>query len=72
MHRVAKRFALLAGIAAAVLIPASAMGSGPAVQQFTVAFNNPSGLPANVDAIVAEAPEKNAAPAGMPDMGGMM
>jgi subtilisin family serine protease len=55
MQKALKRFALLAGIVAAVLIPASAMGGSTSVQDFTVAFNNASGLPANVDQMVAAA-----------------
>src|SRR3954469_7538551 len=55
MGRGLKRIALLGGIAAAVLVPASALGSSNAAQHYTVAFNNPSGLPANVDQLVANA-----------------
>src|SRR3954452_24550675 len=52
MQSITKRLALVAGIAAAVLVPASAMGSSNGSQHFTVAFNNTSGLPANVDQTV--------------------
>jgi subtilisin family serine protease len=56
MKRAVRHLVVLAGIAAAVLVPASAMGTpqaGP--QHYTIAFTNPNGLPANVDQIVAQA-----------------
>jgi subtilisin family serine protease len=57
MQRAVRRLAVLAGLAAAVLIPTSAMGSSSSTgpQHFTVAFSNPSGLPANVDQLVRAA-----------------
>lgn len=56
MHRAVKRLAVLAGLAVAVLVPASAMGtSSTGSQHFTVAFTNASGLPANVDQLVKNA-----------------
>src|ERR687883_496248 len=56
MQQVVRRLAVLGILAAAVLVPASALGTSTAgSQHFTVAFNNPSGLPANVDQLVQNA-----------------
>jgi subtilisin family serine protease len=56
MHTKVKRLALVAGIAAAVAIPAGASGTtSDATQHFTVAFNSPNSLPANVDKLVQAA-----------------
>ena len=65
-----KRLALLTGIAAAVLIPASALGtSSTGSQHFTVAFTNASGLPANVDQLVSKA--GGTITERLPDIGGI-
>jgi subtilisin family serine protease len=56
MQKAFKRLLALAALAAAVLVPAAAMGtSTDGVQHFTVAFNSPNSLPSNVDAIVKAA-----------------
>src|SRR3954451_1497806 len=56
MHKAVRHLLVLAALTAAVLVPASAMGtSSTGSQHFTVAFNNTSGLPANVDQLVKDA-----------------
>ena len=56
MHKAVRHLLVLAALTAAVLIPASAMGtSSTGSQHFTVAFNNTSSLPANVDQLVKDA-----------------
>lgn len=56
MQTAVKRLAALIGLAAVALVVTSAVGASNAgSQHYTVAFNNPSGLPANVDKLVADA-----------------
>src|SRR3954468_20127151 len=56
MQKAVRRLLVLGGLVAAVLIPASAMGtSSTGSQHYTVAFNTPNALPANVDQIVKNA-----------------
>jgi subtilisin family serine protease len=57
MRKAVWRLALLAGVTAAVLVPATASGtsSSTAPTEYTIAFNNANGLPANVDKLVAAA-----------------
>ena len=56
MQKAVRRLLVLGGLVAAVLIPASAMGTSSAgSQHYTVAFTNASGLPANVDQMVQNA-----------------
>src|SRR5438045_1341204 len=51
-HHMIGRSALL--LLAAVALPATAAPTDP-VQHYAVAFNQPSGLPANVDKLIADA-----------------
>ena len=70
MHRAVRRLAALVGLAAAVVIPASASGtSSTGTQHFTVAFTQTSGLPANVDQIVQNA--GGTITAKLPEVGGI-
>lgn len=56
MQNAVRRLVVLGGLVAAVLIPASAMGTSSAgSQHYTVAFNSPNSLPANVDQMVKNA-----------------
>ena len=56
MQNAVRRLLALGGLVAAVLIPASAMGtSSTGSQHYTVAFNSPNSLPANVDQMVKNA-----------------
>jgi subtilisin family serine protease len=56
MQTAVRRLAALTALAAVTLVVTSAVGASNAgTQHYTVAFNNASGLPANVDALIANA-----------------